>query len=96
MCPWGGKSEPVGDGPRITHPPKTDLLTVLEFNQILDLIFDASELDFGALRTSKSSPFWSKSQLFPKKLTFTIYSFFQYKINILPPLRGPWSAKNSI
>ena len=54
-------------GSRITYPPKSDFLTVLELNQILDLNFNASELDFGAPRTSKRLPFLLQTLTFSEK-----------------------------
>ena len=54
-------------GIRISHPPKSDFLTVLELNQILDLNFHASELDFGAPRASKRYPFLLQKFTFSEK-----------------------------
>ena len=51
MCLWGNDSQPVGRV-RISHPPKSDFLSVLELNQILDLNLNASELDFEPPRAS--------------------------------------------
>ena len=53
----GSRFRPCKGGIRISQPPKSDFLTTLEFNQISDSKFDASELTFGALWSSKSITF---------------------------------------
>ena len=65
--PRGSKIRARGGGVNRTHPPKTDFLTVLELNQILDLNFNASELDFGSPRTSKRYPFLIQKSTFSEK-----------------------------
>ena len=86
MCPGGAKSEPVKRGLRITHPPKSDFLSVLELNQILDLNFNASEFDFEPPRASKSL-------FFLKKLTFTIYFFFHTNSTVCNLWEVPGASK---
>ena len=53
----GSRFRPCKGGGRISQPPKSDFLTTLEFNQISDSKFDASEVTFGALWSSKSITF---------------------------------------
>ena len=55
--PPGSRFRARGGVPRFTQRLKTDFLTTLEFNQISDPTFDASELDFGALWSSKRETF---------------------------------------
>ena len=63
----GSQIRARGGEPRITYPPKSDFLIVLELNQILDLNFNASELDFRPPRASKRYPFLVQKLTFSEK-----------------------------
>ena len=84
--PWEPISALQGGGGRITQPPKSDFLTTLEFNQISDPKFDASEVIFGPLWSSKSITFRTLKSTFHENADLTdILIFFNIKSRFWSP-----------
>ena len=92
----GSQIRARGGGLRITHPPKSDFLTVLELNQILDLNFDASELDFGPSRTSKKYTFLIQKSTFSEKADLHDLLIFSIQNQHFASSESSWSVKKAI
>ena len=81
-------------GGRFSQRHKTDFLTTLEFNQISDPNFDASELDFGALWSSKSTTFPTLESTFYENADLKdILIFLNVKSTFWDPKELPGASK---